>query len=157
MDFLLPAVDDVRRLEVRAWLADHPSPSGAQLAEAGYVAPHWPKPWGLDADPIHQIVIDDELRRAIDQIAAGEFADGDPSLFQPIVNSLLDRDEYLVLADYRAYVDCQAQIDRAFRDEEAWTRSSILNAARCGFFSSDRSMRDYIAARLRFSRERPAA
>ena len=86
---------------------------------------------------------DDELRRAIDQIAAGEFSDGDPSLFQPIVSSLLDRDEYLVLADYRAYVDCQKQVDRAFRDEEAWTRSSILNAARCGFFSSDRAMRQY--------------
>ena len=86
---------------------------------------------------------DDELRRAIDQIAAGEFADGDPSLFAPIVSSLLDRDEFMVLADYRAYVDCQKQVDRAFRDEEAWTRSSILNAARCGFFSSDRAMRQY--------------
>ena len=64
MDFLLPAVDDVRRLEVRAWLADHPSPSGAQLAEAGYVAPHWPRPWGLGADPIHQLIIDDEFARA---------------------------------------------------------------------------------------------
>jgi len=64
MDFELPAHDDPRRLEVRAWLATHPSPSGRELAEAGYVAPHWPKPWGLDADPIHQIIIDDELRAA---------------------------------------------------------------------------------------------
>jgi len=86
---------------------------------------------------------DDELCRAIDQIADGTFADGDPTAFEPIVRSLLDRDEFLVLADYRAYVDCQAQVDRAFRDEEAWTRSSILNAARCGFFSSDRAMRQY--------------
>jgi alkylation response protein AidB-like acyl-CoA dehydrogenase len=64
MDFELPAADDPRRLEVRAWLAEHPTPTGRQLAEAGYVAPHWPKPWGLDADPILQLVIDDELRRA---------------------------------------------------------------------------------------------
>ena len=64
MDFELPADDDPRRLEVRAWLAAHPSPTGRQLAEAGYVAPHWPKPWGLDADPILQLVVDDELRRA---------------------------------------------------------------------------------------------
>ena len=49
---------------MRAWLADHPSPSGRQLAEAGLVAPHWPRPWGLGADPVHQLVVDDELRRA---------------------------------------------------------------------------------------------
>ena len=59
MDFDFPGDDDPRRLAVREWLAAHPSPSGRQLAEAGYVAPHWPKPWGLDADPIHQLLIDD--------------------------------------------------------------------------------------------------
>ncbi len=64
MDFTLPGDDDPRRAEVRAWLADHPSPSPRQLAEAGYVAPHWPKPWGRDADPIEQLVIDEELRKA---------------------------------------------------------------------------------------------
>ena len=64
MDFELPPPDDPRRVAVRAWLADHPSPTGRQLAEAGYVAPHWPAPWGLDADPIHQIVIDEELAAA---------------------------------------------------------------------------------------------
>ena len=64
MDFDLPPDDDPRRLEIRSWLAEHPDPSGRELAEAGYVAPHWPRPWGLDAEPMHQIVIDDELRRA---------------------------------------------------------------------------------------------
>ncbi len=64
MDFELPSEDDPRRTAVRAWLAEHPSPSGRELAEAGYVAPHWPRPWGLEADPIHQLIIDDELRRA---------------------------------------------------------------------------------------------
>ena len=64
MDFELPPEDDPRRVEVRAWLEANPSPSGRELAEAGYVAPHWPRPWGLEADPIHQLIIDDELRRA---------------------------------------------------------------------------------------------
>ncbi|MGI8794883.1 MAG: acyl-CoA dehydrogenase family protein [Acidimicrobiales bacterium] len=64
MDFDLPGEDDPRRLAVRSWLAANPSPTGRQLAEAGYVAPHWPEPWGLGADPIHQLIIDDELKRA---------------------------------------------------------------------------------------------
>ncbi len=64
MDFDMPADDDPRRLEVRAWLRDNPNPTGRQLAEAGYVAPHWPKPYGLGASPIHQLIIDDELRAA---------------------------------------------------------------------------------------------
>jgi alkylation response protein AidB-like acyl-CoA dehydrogenase len=64
MDFELPPADDPRRLAVRSWLAAHPDPTGRQLAEAGYVAPHWPRPWGLDADPIHQILIDEELAAA---------------------------------------------------------------------------------------------
>ena len=64
MDFQLPASDDQRRLAVRDWLAENPSPSGEVLAAAGYVAPHWPEPWGLGADPIHQLIIDDELSKA---------------------------------------------------------------------------------------------
>ena len=64
MDFELPPDDDERRLAVRAWLGEHPEPTGRELAEAGYVVPHWPRPWGLDADPIHQLMIDDELARA---------------------------------------------------------------------------------------------
>jgi alkylation response protein AidB-like acyl-CoA dehydrogenase len=64
MDFELPAIDDPRRIEVRAWLKEHPRPSGRDLAAAGFVAPHWPRPWGLGADPIHQLVIDEELRAA---------------------------------------------------------------------------------------------
>jgi alkylation response protein AidB-like acyl-CoA dehydrogenase len=64
MDFELPPDDDPRRIEIRKWLAEHPNPSGRQLAEAGYVAPHWPKPWGLDADPIHQLIIEEELKKA---------------------------------------------------------------------------------------------
>src|SRR5687767_14515808 len=64
MDFQLPAADDPRRLEVRRWLEDHPDPSARDLAEGGYVVPHWPRPWGLAADPLQQLIIDDELKRA---------------------------------------------------------------------------------------------
>jgi alkylation response protein AidB-like acyl-CoA dehydrogenase len=64
VNFELPPEDDSRRLEVRAWLAEHPSPSGRELADAGYVVPHWPSPWGLDADPLLQLIIEDELKRA---------------------------------------------------------------------------------------------
>lgn len=64
MDELLPGADDARRQVVRAWIQQHPNPSPRQLAESGYVAPHWPEPYGLGADPIHQLIIDDELSRA---------------------------------------------------------------------------------------------
>jgi alkylation response protein AidB-like acyl-CoA dehydrogenase len=64
VEFELPPSDDPRRVQVRDWLAANPTPSPVDLARAGYTVPHWPRPWGLDADPIHQIIIDDELRRA---------------------------------------------------------------------------------------------
>lgn len=64
MELRLPGDDDPRRRAVREWLDAHQSPSGRTLAEAGYVAPHWPRPWGLEADPVHQLIIDEELRRA---------------------------------------------------------------------------------------------
>ncbi len=96
-------------------------------------------------DPRAYMEADPELKQAIDQISAGVFSNGDPTLFEPIIRSLLDRDEFLVLADYRAYVDTQDEVETAYRDEDAWTRKSILNSARCGFFSSDRAMRQYAA------------
>ena len=64
MDFALPAHDDPRRLEVRAWLAAHPSPSRRDLAEGGFIAPHWPSPWGRNADAEAQLIIDDEFSAA---------------------------------------------------------------------------------------------
>ena len=60
----MPGDTDERRISIRTWLAEHPRPTPRQLAHAGYVAPHWPAPWGLAADPIHQLIIDDELARA---------------------------------------------------------------------------------------------
>ena len=84
-----------------------------------------------------------DREKALKQIASGVFSDGDPTLFEPIIRTLLDRDEFLVLADYAAYIESQEEVDRAYRDEETWTQRAILNAARCGFFSSDRAMRQY--------------
>ncbi len=64
MNELLPDLDDPRREPVRAWLHAHPAPTHREMAESGYVAPHWPEPWGLGADPVQQIIIDDEFARA---------------------------------------------------------------------------------------------
>ena len=86
---------------------------------------------------------DAELREALDQIASGHFSRGDAGLFKPLVDGLLYRDDYLVLADYRAYADCREQAARIYRDGERWTRMSILNVARIGKFSSDRAIREY--------------
>jgi starch phosphorylase len=86
---------------------------------------------------------DQELRAAIDAITSGVFSRGDRDAFTPIVDAVLGRDEYLVLADYRSYVDCQDAVADAWLDTDRWTRMSILNTARCGFFSSDRTVRDY--------------
>ena len=83
------------------------------------------------------------LKETIDQIASGVFSPGNRDLFRPIVDSLLDQDTYLVLADFHAYLECQHKADKAFRDQERWTRMSILNVARMGKFSSDRSIREY--------------
>ena len=84
-----------------------------------------------------------DLRAAMDAIGDGSFSGGDAELFRPVVDSLLNHDEYLLLADYAAYIEVQDRIDEAFRDTEAWTRMSILNAARTGYFSSDRTIREY--------------
>ena len=85
----------------------------------------------------------EELRQALDMIADGSFTNGDRSVFAPLVESLLTRDDYMLLADYQSYVDCQQRVSEAYRDEITWTRMSILNSARVGRFSSDRSIRDY--------------
>jgi glycogen phosphorylase len=83
------------------------------------------------------------LREAIDQINSGRFSRGDANLFRPLVDSLMKYDQYLVFADYQAYVDCQEQVSKAYSDRDKWTRMSILNTARMGKFSSDRAIREY--------------
>ena len=81
----------------------------------------------------------------IDSLTSGEISRGDRHLFQPLVNSLLTNDDYMLLADFQSYIDCQDKVSLAFGNQEVWTRMSILNVARIGKFSSDRSIRDYCA------------
>jgi glycogen phosphorylase len=96
---------------------------------------------GYDPREIYQN--NPELRQAIDGLASGQFSRGDAYVFQPLIGSLLSRDEFFVLADYQPYVDCQQTVSEVYQDPERWTRMSILNSARMGRFSSDRSIRDY--------------
>jgi starch phosphorylase len=83
------------------------------------------------------------LRQVIDGIASGQFSRGDRNLFRPLLDQLLEHDPYLLFADYQSYVDCQDRVDATYRDEKRWNKMAILNAARMGKFSSDRSIREY--------------
>ena len=83
------------------------------------------------------------LKEAIDLIGSGFFSKNDVNLFKPFIDSLLCRDEHMVLADYQSYLDCQEQISKLFNDQEKWAKKSILTVARMGKFSSDRSIREY--------------
>jgi starch phosphorylase len=85
----------------------------------------------------------DNLREILDGLAGGEFSHGDRELFAPLVQSLLTRDEYMLLADYQSYIECQDRVGAAYRDRDHWNRMSMLNVARIGKFSSDRAIRDY--------------
>lgn len=85
-----------------------------------------------------------ELKAIIHQIESGFFSHGDGNLFRPLVNNLLNHDPFLLLADYQSYIDCQDRVSQAYQDLDHWTRMSILNTARMGKFSSDRSIQDYV-------------
>jgi starch phosphorylase len=95
-------------------------------------------------DPWEYYRRDRELKDVLDAIAGDVFSPGQPRLFQPIVDSLLNGgDPFLVLADFRSYVDCQEEVAKAYLDADRWTRMAILNVARSGTFSSDRTIRQY--------------
>ncbi len=83
------------------------------------------------------------LREAIELLNSGLFSHGDKALFKPLTENLLYHDPFLLLADYQSYVDCQREVDHAYRDRAHWNQMSILNVARMGKFSSDRSIREY--------------
>jgi starch phosphorylase len=85
-----------------------------------------------------------ELKLTIDRLSSGFFSHGDPDLFKPLLDSLLYQDDYLLFADFQSYIECQDRISEVYRDQDHWTRMSILNMARMGKFSSDRSIEDYL-------------
>jgi starch phosphorylase len=110
--------------------------------------------FGLTAEQVHELQAkgynpkqyydsDPELREAVEQISSGAFSRGNRNLFKPLVDSLLYGDSYLVFADYRPYVESQEQVSLAYEDQTKWTGMSILNVARMGKFSSDRSITEY--------------
>ncbi len=130
--------DDGANVEIRQLVGDEnfflfglDEPQVAEIVERGY-------------QPSAYYETNADLRRALDLILSGAFSGGDRHTFEPVVANLLHEDRFLALADFQAYVDAQAKVDVAYADQEAWTRSAVLNVARGGFFSSDRSMRDYI-------------
>ncbi|TCJ18915.1 glycogen/starch/alpha-glucan phosphorylase [Parasulfuritortus cantonensis] len=100
------------------------------MQRQGYRPPDW-----YHANP--------ELKAVLDLIRDGHFCRGDRHLFQPLVDHLINHDPYMLLADFQSYVDCQADVGEAYRDKERWSRMAILNVARSGKFSSDRTIRDY--------------
>jgi len=93
--------------------------------------------------PGDRVEANDELREVISLVRQGFFSRGDCELFRPLLDSLLEHDPYFALADFASYAECQGRISLAYMDKERWTRMSILNAARSGKFSSDRTVREY--------------
>ncbi|MGA7180844.1 MAG: glycogen/starch/alpha-glucan phosphorylase [Thiobacillaceae bacterium] len=94
-------------------------------------------------DPMVHYHANAELQAALDLIRDGFFSRGDGTLFRPLVENLLHHDPYMLCADFQSYLDSQMAVDEAYLDTEHWTRMSILNTARSGKFSSDRSIREY--------------
>ena len=96
-----------------------------------------------DYEPMKYYENNQELKAVINRIAKGYFSHGDTKLFKPIVDSLLFDDPYMLLADFQAYLDCQRLVEETYQDQDKWTRMSILNSARMGKFSSDRTIQEY--------------
>jgi len=99
------------------------------------------KPSGYN--PMERYQSNLQLKEAVDRIASGFFSQGNSTLFKPLVDRLLYHDEYLLFADYPSYMGCQDKIGQTYENQKVWTRMSILNVARMGKFSSDRSIIEY--------------
>ena len=106
-------------------------PEVDELRQRGYVPSSF-----YEADPV--------LKATIDLIGSGHFTGGDRGAVSAVLDNLLNHDPFMALAGFGSYLEAQDRVERAYADPEAWSRSTILNVARCGFFSSDRSMRDYL-------------
>lgn len=116
--------------EENFFLFGHTAPEVQRIKGEGYD----PRGW-IDSHPL--------LRRSLDAISMGAFSRGDRSIFKPLVDDLVWHDRYMALADFASYMEMQDRIDSEWKDVEVWTRKSILNVARMGKFSSDRSIQDY--------------
>ncbi|MFK5582909.1 MULTISPECIES: glycogen/starch/alpha-glucan phosphorylase [unclassified Serinicoccus] len=106
-------------------------PQVEELRQSGYVPSSY-----YAQDPV--------LRATIDLLGSGHFTGGDRGAPSAVLDNLLNHDPFMTLAGFSAYLEAQDRVDTAYADQDAWSRSAILNVARCGFFSSDRSMRDYL-------------
>jgi len=93
--------------------------------------------------PMDYYAANQQLREVIDLLRSGFFTRGDTALLQPLLDNLMQYDPYMLFADFAAYLECQDRVSAAYRDPEHWTRMAILNTARSGKFSSDRSIREY--------------
>ncbi|MDN5570095.1 MAG: glycogen/starch/alpha-glucan phosphorylase [Propionibacteriaceae bacterium] len=130
--------DDGANVEIRELVGDKhfflfgmTEPEVAELGAKGY-------------DPGAHYRDNPQLKAAVDLIWSGHFSNGDRHMFDSVMSNLVHSDRFMALADFQAYVDAQARVEAKYADEAAWTRSAVLNVARTGYFSSDRSMRDYI-------------
>ncbi|MBB1509903.1 glycogen/starch/alpha-glucan phosphorylase [Tessaracoccus sp. MC1756] len=130
--------DDGANVEIRQLVGDEnfflfgmSEPEVADLGATGY-------------NPTEYYEANANLRDALNLILSGHFSGGNGHIFDSVVLNLINQDRFMALADFQSYVDAQARVEERYADQEAWTRSAILNVARTGFFSSDRSMRDYL-------------
>jgi len=131
--------DDGANVEIRQLVGDDnfflfgmTEPEVEHLASSGY-------------EPSAFYESNEDLKAAMELIASGAFSGGDPTAFESVVSNLLYEDRFMALADYESYMATQALVDEKYADSQAWVQSAILNVARTGYFSSDRSMADYIS------------
>ena len=130
--------DDGANVEIRQLVGDE------NFFLFGLTEPQVAEVYAKGYDPGSYYESNPQLKAVFNLIMSGAFSDGDTRAFEPVTSALLEHDRFMALADYQSYIDAQAEVERAYADPERWTRSAVLNIARCGYFSSDRSMRDYI-------------
>ncbi len=130
--------DDGANVEIRRLVGDD------NFFLFGMLEPEVEKLVAQGYDPMSFYESSPRLKAAIDLIASGAFGNGNPGMFAAVVDNLMHQDPFMALADFDSYLEAQSRVDEHYADTEAWTRSAILNVARSGFFSSDRSMQDYI-------------
>jgi glycogen phosphorylase len=94
-------------------------------------------------DPMEVYLENHELKSAMELIGSGYFNISERNIFNPLINNLMNHDFYMHFADFGSYADAQRQVEKAYRDKQGWSRSSLMNIAGSGKFSSDRTIREY--------------